>query len=73
MLRRGAGLSEVAELMSTMSMGGKTILRELTQSYIDMYTAQEQKVPVVGGLGRGSGSVPAMPAMPVTLPLLLRS
>ena len=48
LLSRGAGLSEVTELMST---AGKTILRELTQSYVDLYTAQEQKVPVVGADG----------------------
>jgi hypothetical protein len=45
MLGTGAGLGEVTQLMAT---DGRELLRELTQSYLDLCAEREQRVPVIG-------------------------
>lgn len=48
LLGRGAGLGEVTQLMTT---DGRELLRELTQSYLDLCAERERRVPVTGADG----------------------
>jgi hypothetical protein len=48
MVTTGAGIGEVTQLMAT---AGQELLRELTQSYLDMCAEQERRVKVTGADG----------------------